>query len=88
MAKKLKNDSEENQEVETAQEELFKLYSLKVREIRVPFLKDGKVEWVPYHVGNWDMTAQETLVAFWQQLKEDNPTFNIEAKMQKLFVLG
>jgi len=88
MAKsKKETDENQSEELPKVQEELFKLHRLKVRSVLVPYVRENKVEWESKDNVSWDMEAQETLFAFWNKMKEDNPTFNIEAKMQKLFVL-
>lgn len=71
----------------SAQPELFKVLRFKkgIRSVSIPYLKEGKVEWVDTFESEYDEKAQNTLFDFWNRMKAENPTFNIEAKKEKLF---
>lgn len=72
---------------EAAQPDLFKVLRFKkgIRSISIPYLREGKVEWVDTFESSYDESAQNTLFDFWRKMKEENPTFDIEAKKAKLF---
>ncbi len=63
------------------------LYSLKLGSVKVPVIEEGKGTWREISQGNWDLKHQRLLIGYWQDQKKENPTFSIEAKMQKLFIM-
>jgi len=69
------------------QTELFGLHRLKrgVPYIDIPYLKDGKVEWVHTTASMFDEKAQNAIFDYWNRRKKEDGDFDIEAKKQKFF---
>ncbi len=63
------------------------LYSLKLGSVKVPVIEEGKGTWREITQGQWNLKYQRLLIGYWEDEKKENPKFDIEAKMQKLFIL-
>ncbi len=66
-------------------EQLFKLLTLKVDAVEIPYIIENKVEWRRIGPSQWTEDAQNTLFAYWRKRKEEDPKFDIDAKVKKLF---
>ncbi len=89
MAKKSQNESEDVQlELPKSSLELLrsKKYMLAQDYVEIPEVIDGKADLIKITPGKFDQKMQDRLFDFWQSLKENEPKFDIEAKVKKLLI--
>lgn len=73
------------------QESLFvpePLYVLKLGVIDVPYVEEGKGGWRKVTQAQWNREHQNAIMKYWEQQKVEHPKFDIQAKMNKLFVMS
>jgi hypothetical protein len=63
-----------------------KRYSLVFGSILMPELIEGRMEWINVPQNRFDQKAQDKLFDFWKRMKEEEPKFDIEAKVNKLLI--